>query len=113
PIVDLYFKQCSIAVDCRDLGVIAATIANGGLNPVTGERAVSTGVARSLLSVMTTCGMYDAAGEWLFSVGLPAKSGVSGGLLAVLPGRLGIGVFSPPLDGRGKRGRGGAGCPRP
>jgi glutaminase len=110
PIVDLYFKQCSIAVDCRDLGVIAATIANGGLNPVTGERAVSTDVARSLLSVMTTCGMYDAAGEWLFSVGLPAKSGVSGGLLAVLPGRLGIGVFSPPLDGRGNSVRGVAVC---
>jgi len=104
--LDLYFRQCSIAVDCRDLAVIAATLANGGLNPLTGERAVSHDLVESVLSVMTTCGMYDFAGEWLYSVGLPAKSGVAGGVLAVLPGQMGIGVFSPRLDARGNSVRG-------
>ena len=108
--VDLYFRQCSLSVDCRDLAGIAATLANGGVNPVTGERAVREDVVRSVLSVMTTCGMYDSAGDWLVSVGLPAKSGVSGGVLAVLPGRLGIGVYSPPLDERGNSVRGIAVC---
>jgi glutaminase len=108
--LDLYFRQCSVAVDCRDLATIAATLANGGVNPRTGLRAVREDVVRGVLSVMTTCGMYDAAGEWLISVGLPAKSGVSGGVLAVLPGRLGIGVFSPRLDARGNSVRGMAVC---
>jgi glutaminase len=99
--LDLYFRQCSIAVDSRDLSVMAATLANGGVNPITGERAVRSEFVENLLSVMTTCGMYDYAGEWLYGVGLPAKSGVAGGLLAVLPGQLGIGIFSPPLDARG------------
>ena len=108
--LDLYFRQCSVSVDCRDLATIAATLANGGVNPRTGERAVREDVVRGVLSVMTTCGMYDAAGEWLISVGLPAKSGVSGGVLAVLPGRLGIGVFSPRLDARGNSVRGMAVC---
>lgn len=108
--VDLYFRQCAISVDCRDLATIAATLANGGVNPVTGERAVSEDVVRSVLSVMTTCGMYDSAGEWLVSVGLPAKSGVSGGVMAVLPGRIGIGVYSPRLDSRGNSVRGIAVC---
>jgi glutaminase len=108
--VDLYFRQCSLSVDCRDLAGIAATLANGGINPVTGERAVREDVVRSVLSVMTTCGMYDSAGEWLVSVGLPAKSGVSGGVLAVLPGRLGIGVYSPRLDESGNSVRGIAVC---
>jgi glutaminase len=108
--LDLYFRQCAIAVECRDLAGIAATLANGGVNPVTGERAVHEDAVRSVLSVMTTCGMYDSAGEWLVSVGLPAKSGVSGGVLAVLPGRLGIGVFSPRLDPMGNSVRGVAVC---
>jgi glutaminase len=108
--VDLYFRQCAISLDCRDLAGIAATLANGGVNPVTGERAVSEEVVRGVLSVMTTCGMYDSAGEWLVSVGLPAKSGVSGGVIAVLPGSLGIGVFSPRLDERGNSVRGIAVC---
>jgi glutaminase len=108
--VDLYFRQCAISVDCNDLAAIAATLANGGVNPLTGERAVSERVVRGVLSVMTTCGMYDSAGEWLLSVGLPAKSGVSGGVIAVLPGRLGIGVFSPKLDERGNSVRGIAVC---
>jgi glutaminase len=108
--VDLYFRQCAISVDCRDLAGIAATLANGGINPSTGERAVGEDVVRGVLSVMTSCGMYDSAGEWLVSVGLPAKSGVSGGVIAVLPGRLGIGVFSPRLDERGNSVRGIAVC---
>lgn len=104
--VDLYFRQCAVSVTCRDLAAIAATLANGGLNPLTGVRAVREDVVRGVLSVMTTCGMYDWAGEWLVSVGLPAKSGVSGGVLAVLPGRLGIGVYSPRLDQHGNSVRG-------
>lgn len=104
--LQLYFQQCAVRVDCRDLAVIAATLANGGANPLTGERAASEETVRRVLSVMTSCGMYDFAGEWLCTVGLPAKSGVSGGILAVLPGQLGIGVFSPPLDPRGNSVRG-------
>ena len=77
--LDLYFRQCSVSAECRDLAVMAATLANGGVNPLTGERAVGEGVVRDVLSVMASCGMYDFAGEWLVSVGLPAKSGVSGG----------------------------------
>ena len=108
--LDLYFRQCSISVECRDLAMMAATLANGGLNPLTGERAVGEGVVRDVLSVMATCGMYDFAGEWLVSVGLPAKSGVSGGVFAVLPGRLGIAVFSPRVDAQGNTVRGIAVC---
>ena len=110
PALNLYFQQCSIAVDCRDLSVMAATLANGGVNPRTGERAVRLELVDSILSVMTTCGMYDYAGEWVYWVGLPAKSGVAGGVLAVLPGQLGIGVFSPRLDSRGNSVRGVAVC---
>jgi glutaminase len=108
--VDLYFRQCSVSIDCRDLALIAGTLANGGINPVTRERAVDEGVVRGVLSVMATCGMYDAAGDWLISVGLPAKSGVSGGVFAVLPGRLGIGVYSPALNPQGNSVRGIAVC---
>jgi glutaminase len=105
-ILNLYFQQCSIRVTCRDLGVIASSLTNVGVNPVTGERAVSPEVVENILSVMMTCGMYDYAGEWVYRIGLPAKSGVAGGILAVLPGQLGIGVFSPPLDARGNSVRG-------
>src|SRR6185295_8447119 len=108
--LDLYFRQCSIAVDCRDLSLMAATLANGGVNPLTGERAVHDDYVESILSVMTTCGMYDYAGEWVYWVGMPAKSGVGGGILAVLPGQLAIAVFSPPLDARGNSVRGVAVC---
>ncbi len=110
PALNLYFQQCSIAVDCRDLAVMAATLANGGINARTGERAVRLELVDSILSVMATCGMYDYAGEWVYWVGLPAKSGVAGGVLAVLPGQLGIGVFSPRLDSRGNSVRGVAVC---
>ena len=104
--LDLYFRQCSFLVTCRDLAVAAATLANRGRNPVTGERALASGYVGNVLSVMQTCGMYDFAGEWTYTVGLPAKSGVSGGVIAVLPGQLGIGVLSPPLDARGNSVRG-------
>jgi len=110
PALDLYFQQCSVAVTCRDLSVMAATLANGGINPLTGERAVHEQHVASILSIMATCGMYDYAGEWVYAVGLPAKSGVAGGILAVLPGQLGIGVFSPRLDARGNSVRGVAVC---
>ncbi len=105
-IVESYIAQCSVLVDCRDLAVIAATLASGGRNPVTAQRVASPDTVRDVLSVMATAGMYDAAGDWLYDVGLPAKSGVAGGVIAVLPGRLGIGVFSPPLDEQGNSARG-------
>lgn len=105
-ILDLYFQQCSILASCRDLAVMGATLANGGVNPLTGERAVDPQYIRDILTVMYTCGMYDYAGQWAYSVGLPAKSGVSGGIVAVLPGKLGIAVYSPPLDERGNSMRG-------
>ena len=94
--VERYFAQCSVEMTAIDLAVIAATLANGGVNPLTGHRAASPATVRAVLSVMATCGMYDGAGEWLYTIGLPAKSGVSGGILAVVPGRLGLGFFSPP-----------------
>ena len=94
----------------RDLALIAATLAEGGRHPRTGELAASEDTVRNVLSVMATCGMYDGAGEWLFGVGLPAKSGVSGGILAVLPGQLGIGIWSPRVDARGNSVRGVAVC---
>lgn len=108
--LEQYFRQCSILIDCHDLAVMAGTFANGGLNPVTGDRAIRSDLVGKVLSVMTTCGMYDFAGEWAYAVGLPAKSGVGGGILAVLPGQLGIAVFSPPLDARGNSVRGVAVC---
>ncbi len=104
--LDLYFRQCSVAVDCRDLSLMAATLANGGVNPLSGERVLERQYVDRVLSVMTTCGMYDSAGEWVVDVGMPAKSGVAGGVLAVLPGQLGIAVFSPPLDRHGNSVRG-------
>jgi glutaminase len=108
--LDLYFRQCSIEVTCRDLSIMGATLAVGGANPVTGERVLQPSNVDEVLSVMTTCGMYDYAGEWVYRVGLPAKSGVAGGILAVLPGQLAIAAFSPPLDERGNSVRGVAVC---
>ncbi len=104
--LDVYFQQCSVEVDGHDLGVIASTLANGGRNPVDGSVAVTQPTVRHVLSVMSSCGMYDGAGRWMVSVGLPAKSGVSGGIIAVLPGQCGIGVFSPRLDEHGNSVRG-------
>jgi len=108
--LDLYFRQCSVLVDCRDLALMAATLANGGTNPATGKVAVAPEYVGPILSVMTTCGVYDFTGEWVYRVGLPAKSGVGGGIVAVLPGQLGIGVFSPALDERGNSVRGVKAC---
>lgn len=105
-IVETYFRQCSTLVTGRDLAVIAATLASTGVNPITKERVLREDTVRSVLSVMASCGMYDAAGDWLYSVGLPAKSGVAGGIIAVLPGQLGIAVYSPPLDVHGNSVRG-------
>jgi glutaminase len=99
--LDLYTGQCSMLVDARDLSVMAATLANGGVNPLTGEVALEARFVKHVLGVMYTCGMYDHAGAWSVRVGLPAKSGVAGGLLAVVPGRLGIGAYSPLLDAAG------------
>jgi len=110
--VDRYFRQCSVSVTCRDLAVMAATLANRGRNPMTGVVALDDRNVESVLSVMSTCGMYDASGEWMFRIGLPAKSGVAGGVLAVLPGQFGIGVFSPRLDERGNSTRGLVVCER-
>jgi glutaminase len=104
--LDLYFNLCSVAVDCHDLAVIAATLANGGRNPLDGTVAVTQPTVRQVLAVMSSCGMYDGAGRWIVSVGLPAKSGVSGGIIAVLPGQLGVAVFSPRLDAQGNSVRG-------
>lgn len=110
PALELYFKQCSVLVDCRDLALMAATLANGGTHPVTGAAAVRAEFVGPILSVMATCGVYDFTGEWVYRVGLPAKSGVGGGIIAVLPGQLGIGVFSPALDERGNSVRGVRAC---
>jgi glutaminase len=107
-----YFRQCSILVDCRDLAFMAATLANDGIHPGTGTRVLASAHVEQVLSVMSTCGMYDYAGSWMFDVGMPAKSGVGGGILAVVPGRFGIGVFSPRLDARGNSVRGIAACQR-
>lgn len=106
PSVELYFQQCSVSVTAHDLGIMAATLANRGVNPVTGKQAIRGEYVESVLSVMGSCGMYDYAGEWIYKIGMPAKSGVAGGIIAVLPGQLGIGVFSPPLDARGNSVRG-------
>jgi glutaminase len=106
PALDDYFKQCSMLVNCRDLALMGATLANDGVNPITGVRALESRHLPRVLSVMATCGMYDYSGNWIYSVGMPAKSGVGGGIVAVLPGQLGLAVFSPRLDAKGNSVRG-------
>lgn len=98
---DVYTRQCSVNVTARDLAVMAATFGNGGVNPVTKRRVVSAEVTRHILAVMATADLYEATGDWLWAVGLPGKSGVGGGIIAVAPGRLGISTFAPPLDAAG------------
>lgn len=100
PIVaaDLYTRQCSLAVTARDLAVMGATLANGGVNPVTRERVVSPATCHYTLAVMTTAGLYEASGEWLYEIGLPGKSGIGGGIVTVSPGKGGLGTFAPLLD---------------
>lgn len=111
-ILDLYFRQCSIGVTSRDLSVMAAALANDGVNPLTGRRILGSADTRDVLTVMQSCGMYNYAGQWAFEVGMPAKSGVSGAVIAVLPGQLGICAFSPRLDGFGNSIRGVRVCQR-
>ena len=105
-VVDVYTRQCALRVTARDLAVMGATLADGGVNPITGERVVSAHVCRDTLAVLAATGMYERSGEWLFEIGLPAKSGVAGGIVAVAPGKGAIGTFSPPLDPAGNSVRG-------
>jgi glutaminase len=99
--VDLYTRQCSIGVNARDLAMMAATLAAGGKNPVTGKQVMDATKVPGVLAVMATAGLYDDSGKWLYQTGLPAKSGVGGGIIAVSPGKFGIAVVSPPLDDAG------------
>lgn len=105
-LVDVYTRQCSLRVSATDLAIMGATLADGGVNPVTGEQVVSPNVCRDTLSVLAANGLYERSGEWLFEIGLPAKSGVAGGIVAVSPGKGGIGTFSPRLDTAGNSVRG-------
>ncbi|TXS49751.1 glutaminase A [Streptomyces sp. OR43] len=104
--VETYFRQCSVRVTALDLAAMAATLAHGGVHPLTGDRVVAEPVAAQVLAVMATCGMYDASGDWLLRVGLPAKSGVSGGVIAAGPARFGLAAYSPLLDRTGTSVRG-------
>jgi glutaminase len=104
--IDLYTRQSSLNVTARDLAVMGATLADGGVNPITGERVIAAEYCRPVLAVMATAGMYETSGDWLYSVGLPGKSGVGGGIVTVAPGKGGLGTFSPPLDAAGNSVRG-------
>jgi glutaminase len=103
---DVYTRQCALRVSARDLAVMGATLADGGVNPITGERAIETRHCRRVLAVLATSGLYERSGEWLYDVGLPGKSGISGGIVTVSPGKGGVGTFSPPLDAAGNSVRG-------
>jgi glutaminase len=98
---DVYTEQCAVSVNAKDLAEMAATLANGGMNPVTGKQCMNAANVPKVLAVMATAGLYDDSGKWLFTTGLPAKSGVGGGILAVSPGKFGVAVISPPLDAAG------------
>ncbi|MCP5129370.1 MAG: glutaminase A [Pseudomonadales bacterium] len=98
---DIYTRQCSVGVNAQDLANMAATLANAGKNPVTGKRVATAENVPEILAVMATAGLYDDSGKWLYRTGLPAKSGVGGGIIAVSPGKFGIAVISPPLDAAG------------
>lgn len=104
--VDLYTKQCSLEVTAVDLAAMGATLANGGRNPITGDQVVAAEICQRVLAVMTTAGAYELSGEWVYDIGVPAKSGVGGGVVASAPGKGGLGVFSPPLDDAGNSVRG-------
>jgi len=104
--LDVYFRQCAILVTCHDLAVMGATLANMGRNPRTGELVFDIITVKHVLSIMFTCGMYDYSGEWAYRVGVPAKSGVSGGLLAIVNRQMAIACYSPRLDNRGNSCRG-------
>ena len=103
---EVYTRQCSVLVTAEDLAVMGATLADGGVNPRTGIRVIAQGLCRRVLAVMATAGLYEESGEWLYEVGLPGKSGVSGGIVTVSPGKGGLGTWSPPLDHQGNSVRG-------
>jgi glutaminase len=108
--LDVYFRQCAILVTCHDLAMMAATLSNIGRHPLTGQHAYDASSVRRMLSIMFTCGMYDYSGEWAYRVGVPAKSGVSGGVMAVVNRQVGIATYSPRLDPRGNSARGIEAC---
>ncbi len=110
--LEVYLKQCAVLVTAGDLAVMAATLAAGGRNPISGDRVFSTEVARHVLTIMVTCGMYDASGEWMLRVGSPAKSGVAGGILTASPAQFGLGLYSPLLDEQGNSVRAVQACER-
>jgi len=99
--LDLYTRACAVSVNARDLAVMGATLANGGRNPLTGAQVIAPATAARVLAVVATAGLYETTGEWLYKVGVPAKSGVGGGIVAVVPGKFAVGTFSPPLDAAG------------
>ena len=103
---EVYTRQCSLSVTAEDLAVMGATLADGGVNPRTGKRVIAMANCRRVLAVMATAGLYEESGEWLYEVGLPGKSGVSGGIVTVSPGKGGLGTYSPPLDEQGNSVRG-------
>jgi glutaminase len=98
---DIYTKQCSLNVSAKDLAVMGATLADGGVNPLTKERVVDPAICHYALAVMTIAGLYETSGDWLYDIGLPGKSGIGGGIVTVSPGKGGLGTFAPPLDGAG------------
>jgi glutaminase len=104
--LDLYTRQCSLEVTAKDLAVMAATLADGGVNPLTKERVIDRELCPPVLAVMATAGLYETSGDWLYDIGLPGKSGVGGGIITVAPGKGGLGTFSPPLDKAGNSVRG-------
>ena len=103
---DLYTRQCSLLVSAADLAVMGATLADGGVNPMTGQQVIEPFHCKHVLAAMATAGLYEHSGDWLFEVGLPGKSGVSGGIVTISPGKGGLGTFSPPLDEAGNSVRG-------
>jgi glutaminase len=103
---DIYTRQCSLDVTVHDLAVMAATLANGGVNPATGVTVIRPGVCRRVLAVMASAGLYELSGDWLYQIGVPGKSGVSGGIVTVSPGKGGLATYSPPLDAAGNSIRG-------
>lgn len=105
-VTELYTRQCSLRVSTEDLAIMGATLANGGVHPVTGAQVVSAAASRDALSVMATTGMYEASGDWLFEIGMPGKSGVAGGIVTIAPGKGSLATFSPPLDSAGNSVRG-------
>jgi len=108
--LDVYFRQCAIQVTARDLAMMGATLANMGCHPITGRSAFSINYVKDILSIMFTCGMYDYSGQWAYRVGVPAKSGVAGGVMAVVNRQLGVGTYSPRLDRFGNSVRGTGVC---